>query len=262
MTTFRKHLFVGVILLFGLGIVYLRPIPSQQATAQLRQSSVESLERHWAESWIQFSYSPGMSGFAGGYDGEWDVTPFDIFVNTQVALMKSPMILKSVVENPAISRLPTIQKQADPIQWIVSKLVIEGALSSSKKCEIFTISLESVDPKEAEMLVNAVVDSYMSYYQIQQMQQEQTMQKSLLESRTNRETMLQQLKQQLPPDFNPQVPPDVNTARILSQIERELRAIDQISERLIQIEISRGTGSRVRVLQRAIPPRLLQNNIN
>jgi len=247
MTTLHKYFFVGIVLFLGLGIIYFRPVSSPLATAQLRPNNVESLERHWAENWIQFSYSPGM----GGYDSELEVTPFDLFVNTQIALMKSPMILKSVVENPAIARLPNIQKQVDPTQWIASKLMIEGALSNTKKSEIYIISFESLDPKEAEMLVNAVVDSYMSYYQIQQRQQEQTLQKSLIESKTNHEALLHQLKQQLPKDFNPQIPPDINTARILTQIEQELRAIDQISERLIRLEISRGTASRVRVLQRA-----------
>ena len=254
MTTLHKYFFVGFVLFLGLGVIYLRPVSSQLASAQLRPNSVEAPDRHWAENWIQFSYSPGM----GGFDSELDVTPFEIFVNTQIALMKSPMILKSVIETPAIARLPNIQRQADPIEWIASKLMIEGALSNTRKSEIYVISFESVDPKEAEMIVNAVVDSYMSYYQIQQMQQEQTLQKSLVESRTKHEALLLQLKQQLPQDFNPQLPPDINSARILTQIELELRAIDQISERLTRLEISRGTASRVRVLQRASAPLLRQ----
>jgi len=247
MTIRHRYFFVGLVLFLGFGVMYLRPVPPQSATAQLRPNNVEVPDRHWAENWIQFSYSPGM----GGFDSELDVTPFDIFVNTQIALMKSPMVLKSVVENPAIARLPSIQRQADPLQWIASKLMIEGALSNTRKSEIYTVSFESIDPREAEMIVNAVVDSYMSYYQIQQMQQEQTLQKSLTESKTNHEALLGQLKLQLPQDFNPQLPLDVNTARILSQIEQEIRAIDQIAERLIRLEISRGTASRVRVLQRA-----------
>ena len=247
MTIRHRYFFVGLVLFLGFGVMYLRPVPPQSATAQLRPNNVEVPDRHWAENWIQFSYSPGM----GGFDSELDVTPFDIFVNTQIALMKSPMVLKSVVENPAIARLPSIQRQADPLQWIASKLMIEGALSNTRKSEIYTVSFESIDPREAEMIVNAVVDSYMSYYQIQQMQQEQTLQKSLTESKTNHEALLGQLKLQLPQDFNPQLPLDVNSARILSQIEQEIRAIDQIAERLIRLEISRGTASRVRVLQRA-----------
>ena len=243
----RQYSLVGIMLLLGLGIVCLRSVPSRQATAQSQPNRAEQRERYWAESWLQFSFLPGM----GGYDSEWEVTPFDIFVNTQIALLKSPMVLKSVVENPAIAQLPNIQKQVDPTQWIASKLTIEGALSSSRKSEIYIVTFDSVDPKEAEMLVNAVVDSYMAYYQIQQMLQEQTLQKSLLESKTSHETALHQLKQQLPQDFNPQIPPDVDTARTLAQIERELRAIDQISERLVRLEISRGAAGRVRVLQRA-----------
>jgi len=254
MTTRHRYFFVGLLLFLGFGVMYLRPVPPQSATAQLRPNNVEVPDRHWAENWIQFSFTPGMAGF----DSELDATPFDIFVNTQIALMKSPMILKSVVENPAIARLSNIQKQVDPVQWIASKLMIEGALSSSRKSEIYIVSFESLDPKEAEMIVNAVVDSYISYYQIQQMQQEQTLQKSLMESKTNHETLLGQLKQQLPQNFNPQLPPDITTAKILAQIELELRAIDQISERLIRLEISRGTASRVRVLQRASTQHLVQ----
>ncbi len=242
-----KYAFIGVLLILISGIMYFQSDTTRQATAQSRVPAENQLERHWAENWIQFSFSPGV----GAYEAELDLTPFDLFVNTQIALMKSPMILKSVAENPTIARLPNVQKQVDPIRWIASKLTVEGALSNTKRSELYIVSFESIDQKEAEMIVNAVVDSYMAYYQLQQMQQEQALYKSLNESKTSHEAVFQQLKQQLPKDFNPQLVPDASTAKILAQIERELRAIDQISERLIRLEISRGTASRVRVLQRA-----------
>ena len=254
---FRQLALVGFVLLIGLlSGIYFRSHSPQQATAQSFSNSVSgsNVERHWAENWIQFSFSPS----AALYESEMDMTPFDIFVNTQIALMKSPMILKSVVENPAIARLPNIQKQVDPIRWIAAKLTVEGALTNVKKSEIFIVTFDSVDSREAEMIVNAVVDSYLSYFQLQLMQQEQALQKSLIESKTSHEAIFQQLKQQLPKDFNPQIQPDISTTRILAQIERELRAIDHISERLIRLETSRGTASRVRVLQRAASQQSLQ----
>ena len=254
---FRQLTLVGIVLLVGLlSGIYFRSHSPQQATAQSFSNGApaNNIERHWAENWIQFSYSPNVAQF----DSEMDMAPFDIFVNTQIALMKSPMILKSVVENPAIARLPNIQKQVDPVRWIASKLTVEGALTNAKKSEIFIVTFDSIDSREAEMIVNAVVDSYLSYFQLQLMQREQALQKSLVESKMSHEAIFQQLKQQLPVDYNPQTPPDVSTARILAQIERELRSIDHISERLIQLEISRGTASRVRVLQRAAPAQALQ----
>ena len=224
----------------------------EKATAQNR-ARVNELppERFWAENWVQFSFAPNQNMA----DLELDVTPFDLFVNTQIALMKSPMVLKSVVENPAISRLPNIQKQVNPMDWIASRLTVEGSLSN-KKSEIYIVTYESTDQKEAEMIVNAVVDSYISYYQISLMQQDQNLQKSLQETKTRHEAIIAKISEQLPGD--PQAPVDANTSMLLAQLEREMRTVDHVSDMLTRLEITRGGKGRVKVLLKSETPQMIQ----
>ncbi|MGL6195222.1 MAG: hypothetical protein ACRC2T_10425 [Thermoguttaceae bacterium] len=230
-------------------------VTAQQSRGTNAASSEQLPERYWAENWIQFSFSPNRTMF----ETEMDTTPFELFVNTQIALMKSPMVLKTVVENPTISRLPSIQRTVDPMKWISSKLTVENSLGANKKSEIYVVSFDSIDPKEAEMIVNAVVDAYVSYYQINLMKQEQILCKSLLESKEQHEAVVRKLNTQLPQNLDDQNALDAQTTILISQINREMRIIDQLTDRLTEIESTRGSASRVSILQRASSTQMQQN---
>ena len=248
-----RKLLLGVVPLIIVIAVAISSLSSfhEKATAQNRARTNElPAERFWAENWIQFSFAPNQNMA----DLELDVTPFELFVNTQIALMKSPMVLKSVVENPAISRLPNIQKQVNPMEWIASRLTVEGS-QSNKKSEIYVVTYESTDQKEAEMIVNAVVDSYISYYQIGLMQQDQNLQKSLQETKTRHEAIVAKIYEQLPA---PQAPADANSSMLLAQLDREIRTIDHISDMLTRLEISRAAKGRVKVLLKSETPQMIQ----
>lgn len=253
----RKIICLSISSLVVLGIAcFFLNNALNKATAQsfASRSSTTLKERFWAENWIQISFSPTP----GMYDAELDMTPFEIYVNTQIALIKSPMVLQSVVENPTIARLPNIQKQVDPIQWISDQLKIEGALSANRRGEIFIVSMNSTDPKEAELIVNAVVDSFISYSQIEMMQQDQILQKSLTEAKSRHEGAILELQKFIPGNLNDPNAQNAQTALSLAQVEREMRALDHINDRLTRLEISRGCGARVRVLQRAKSQNRLQ----
>lgn len=238
----------GIVLIVAICVFgYPFSSPSNRAAAQT-QGNGQS-ERFWAENWLQFSFSPSL----GHYDLELDATPFDLFVNTQIALMKSPMVLESVAKNPAIAQLPNVRTQVNPASWIASKLTVEGALSNTKRSEIFIVSFDSSSPHEAEMVVNAVVDAYLRYYRLLTSQQEQTMQKTLVNEKEICEKNIQLLQTSLdalikinPPD----APADVDTANIITRLERENRTLESLNAQLLRLKIAQTAPSRVRLLHR------------
>ena len=78
------------------------------------------------------------------------------FVETQVQLIRSPLVLSSVVSNPEIAQISEISEAEDPIA------VIAGAVTAKPvgRSELFQISYESDNPQNAAAIVNAIVDSY------------------------------------------------------------------------------------------------------
>ena len=81
---------------------------------------------------------------------------YDDFVNTQLALMKSSVVIDKVLEQADVAKLPIVQKQKDKRAWLVKKLrtKLEG------KSEIVGISIETDSEDASEKIVNAVVDTY------------------------------------------------------------------------------------------------------
>lgn len=243
--------FTGIVLLIVFCVLgYTFSPTSLEATAQMQPQPYS--ERFWAENWIQFSFSPS----SGHFDSDLDTTPFDLFVNTQIALIKSPMVLEAVVKNPSIAQLPNLRTQVNPAAWIASKLAVEGALTGGRRSEIYVVSFDSPNPQEAEMIVNAVVDSYLRYYRLLTSQQEQTLQKTLANEKANREKNIQSLQSALGERLKnqtPNTPSDVETANLVAKLDRENRTLEVLNDQLLRIGIAQTTSSRVRLLYRTAP---------
>jgi len=81
------------------------------------------------------------------------------FMNTQLALMRSPAVIDKALEDTEVAKLPIILKQKNKRDWLQKRLSVrpEG------RSEIVTVGIETDDPNASELIVNAVVDVYLKY---------------------------------------------------------------------------------------------------
>ncbi len=61
---------------------------------------------------------------------------------TQIALLKSPLIISAALQAPGIAALPSVQKQSDPETWLLNRLDARFASDSP----VFEMRLESRPP--------------------------------------------------------------------------------------------------------------------
>jgi len=78
------------------------------------------------------------------------------YFQTQVQLIKSDLVLNAALANPLISNLPSIRESDDPKTDVRKKLTVEIVEDSF----LIRVALESKNPTEAAVIVNAVVESY------------------------------------------------------------------------------------------------------
>jgi hypothetical protein len=83
---------------------------------------------------------------------------FDIFRSTQKALMLTPAVLRAAAKNPKIADLPPVKEHKNIEQWLRNRLRIEFP----DDAEVMKVCIEGADAKDGVMLVNAVVEAYMS----------------------------------------------------------------------------------------------------
>lgn len=82
------------------------------------------------------------------------------FVNTQKAIIRTPVVLTRVLADDAVGRLPEIQQKEDPQNWLREKLSIVAEGNS----ELFKISMIGPTAAGAATIVNTVVDKYFDYH--------------------------------------------------------------------------------------------------
>ena len=93
---------------------------------------------------------------------------YEGFVNTQIALLRSPNVIDKTLKAPEVARLPSVIKQRDRRDWLIRKLHIKRILNS----EIVQVSIKTNSAEESEKIVNAVVDAYFNF--IEEVDQERT----------------------------------------------------------------------------------------
>ena len=77
---------------------------------------------------------------------------------TQVALVRSRLVLNAAIRPPEINNLPILQAEDDKLDWLAAKLKVDF-----DGPEILRISMSNEDPEQARLLVDAVKDSYLQH---------------------------------------------------------------------------------------------------
>ena len=115
------------------------------------------------------------------------------FFQTQIELVRSPLVLGSVVKRPEIARSPSIRRESDPIIWLAGQLKVAAVGQS----ELFRITYASTAPEDAAAVVNAVTESYFNLRQQSESERNQRIIDLLEEEKGNRLTEIRRLRQDL-----------------------------------------------------------------
>jgi succinoglycan biosynthesis transport protein ExoP len=85
---------------------------------------------------------------------------YQTFKRTQMAMVKSRMVLNAALRQEKIAELPIIKRQADPVQWLEEQLKVDYSTGP----EILTISITGDNTKDLVDIVNAVSRAYLEEF--------------------------------------------------------------------------------------------------
>jgi hypothetical protein len=83
---------------------------------------------------------------------------FRTYLETQAALLKSRMVLNRALLDPKVAALPTIKGQEEPSEWLSKAIQVQYSPESM----IVRLSLDGGPRRELAVILNAVVDAYMT----------------------------------------------------------------------------------------------------
>lgn len=84
---------------------------------------------------------------------------YENYVNTQIELIQGPTILRRVLENEEVSRLPAIARRSDPLHYLIRNISAE----SQRRTELVQLTYKDVNRQTAETVLNTVLEEYMQY---------------------------------------------------------------------------------------------------
>jgi polysaccharide biosynthesis transport protein len=82
---------------------------------------------------------------------------FDSFQQTQVALLKTRLVLNAALRDPKVANLPVVKEQPDPVVWLEKELRVDFPNGP----EIARVSLSGDNAAQLKIVVDAVVDAYL-----------------------------------------------------------------------------------------------------
>ncbi len=84
------------------------------------------------------------------------------FFQTQIEMIRSPLVLGPVVERPEIARLADLQRKPDTIAWLAKQVKVSPVGES----ELFRIIYSSGDAAAAAAITNAITESYFKIHDL------------------------------------------------------------------------------------------------
>ncbi|MBN1854027.1 MAG: polysaccharide biosynthesis tyrosine autokinase [Pirellulales bacterium] len=107
-----------------------------------------------ASGWITIeSTAPYIAFSSGGTDNSGR------FIQTQIELLRSPIVLGNVISRPEISAIDELKKQSDPINCLMEKL----SIAQVNQSDLYQVHYTSPSPMTARTVVNAVIAEYLDF---------------------------------------------------------------------------------------------------
>jgi len=78
------------------------------------------------------------------------------FINTQIELVRNPLVLGPVLAQPEIGKLPEVLSEEKPLDWLSKRVSIRSVGGS----ELYKLVVSTADPVNGPAICNAVLDSY------------------------------------------------------------------------------------------------------
>ncbi|MFK8115156.1 MAG: GumC family protein [Rubripirellula sp.] len=78
------------------------------------------------------------------------------FTETQVELLRSPLVMEQVINNPRIAGLEEMMEKENPATWLSKNIRVDQVGNS----ELYNVYLDATHPDDSSILVNSILDEY------------------------------------------------------------------------------------------------------
>lgn len=115
------------------------------------------------------------------------------FVNNQVQLIRSPVVLRKVVARPEIAKLPETANEQDLVSWLSNRLTV----TSFNNSELFRIRVTASSQPVATLLVDAIHQEFFAVHTFESKDRAQKILSALSAEKNHQHEEIRQLEDRL-----------------------------------------------------------------
>jgi capsular exopolysaccharide synthesis family protein len=115
------------------------------------------------------------------------------YVQTQIELLRSPLVLMPLLSDPKIASIPEIEKSSDKVATLKRRLQIQRIGQS----ELYNVAYRSKSPTEAMDVANAIVIQYLQIQQASEKERTDRVVELLERERLARRTVVERLQKEV-----------------------------------------------------------------
>jgi succinoglycan biosynthesis transport protein ExoP len=206
---------VGLVLAVATGAVILaRHVDQFSASALIRIDH--------SAPFIAFS-----QGRVGGMGGGGS------YIQTQIELLRSPIVLGPVLSRPELASMGEFQGQADPLGILQEKVTIRQV----GKSQLYQVYSVSTSPKDAASIANAVVAEYLSIQSDEGFRRSQRVIDLLEEERNRRSLEVERLREHVVALAKEVTGKDPFAQGIVTDVGKAMGSVSGLFQNLTDIEV-------------------------
>ena len=204
--------------------------------------------KYEATTWI-FAYSKVPYTV---FDSDNAETPesYQQFLASQFALIKGPVLLREVCNDPRVSQAVSLRNVKDMVKELSQRIRVEQQGDS----EYFTISFQDADPKDAQNVVMTVTEEYIKRNKVTLEVRENQLFSGLQQERavfenavkTQQKAILALTKQEAETDEDKE-DTQITLQSMQNKLEQDTKVLNKITERIITLQTESRSPSRVTI---------------
>ena len=204
--------------------------------------------KYEAASWIHVHSMSLYNVFE--YDHGKSVESYQQFLALQFALIKSPVLLREVCNDPRVSQAESLRHAKDMVKELSQRIQVQR----QGKSEYFTISFQDANPKDAQNVVMAVTEEYMKRHKVNPEVRDSQLLSNLQQERvdlesavkTQQKAILALTKEEAEKNENEE-DLQLTIMSMQNKLECDTKALNKISERIITLQTESRSPSRVTI---------------
>jgi capsular exopolysaccharide synthesis family protein len=156
------------------------------------------------------------------------------FTETQIELLRSPLVMEQVLAIDEVAELPELKNQSNPVAWLADRMGVTQVGNS----ELYSVRFDGPDPNNAALIVNSILDNYFAVRARDEESKSERVLELLAQEKEARSTEISRLREKMR-ELGKNVTGTDPITGVPTAKGASIGALDELRDRMVTAELDR-----------------------